>query len=71
MSNENGDIYLERDGAIATIVINRPTIRNAISYDMWLVIKRLAIELNADDGIRVVVFRGAGDEAFSAACRYQ
>ena len=66
MSDEKAKLYLERRGAIATITINRPAHRNAISYDMWLELKRLASQINIDDEIRVLIIRGAGGEAFSA-----
>jgi enoyl-CoA hydratase len=59
-------LYLEQRGPVATIVINRPEQRNAIGYEMWLELKRLAGYLNAHTETRVVVIRGAGEEAFSA-----
>lgn len=59
-------MYLERREAIATLTINRPDRRNAISYDMWRELKSLANEVEADENIRVLVIRGAGNEAFSA-----
>ena len=64
--NEQDDILVERDGSVATVTFNRPTQRNAISYAGWLELQRIAIELERDDGVRVVVFTGAGDRAFSA-----
>lgn len=65
-SNEQNDILVERDGSVATVIFNRPTQRNAISYAGWLELQRIAIELERDDSVRVVVFTGAGDRAFSA-----
>ena len=65
-SNEQDDIIVERDGSVATVTFNRPTQRNAISYAGWLELQRIAIELERDDAVRVVVFTGAGDRAFSA-----
>ena len=55
----------ERDG-VATVILNRPEQRNAISYSMWLELRRVAIDLETSPSVRAVVFRGAGDEAFSA-----
>jgi enoyl-CoA hydratase/carnithine racemase len=66
MAEQKGDLYLGRCGQIATITINRPAQRNAISYDMWLELRRLANQVDADPEIRVLVIRGAGGEAFSA-----
>ena len=64
--NEQPDILVERDGSVATVTFNRPTQRNAISYAGWLELQRIAIELERDNSVRVVVFTGAGDRAFSA-----
>jgi enoyl-CoA hydratase len=59
-------LYLEQRGPVVTIIINRPEQRNAINYEMWQELKRLAGEINAHDATRAVVIRGAGEEAFSA-----
>ena len=64
--NAQGNIIVERDGSIATVTFNRPTQRNAIDYAGWLELQRIAIELERDNGVRVIVFTGAGDRAFSA-----
>ena len=61
-----GDLLLERDGAVATVTLNRPEQRNAISYDMWLRLPVLFAELDADDAVRAVLLTGAGEKAFSA-----
>ncbi|MFW6174920.1 MAG: enoyl-CoA hydratase/isomerase family protein [Chloroflexota bacterium] len=60
------DILVERREAVATVTFNRPAQRNAISYEMWQELGRVARALSEDDSIRVVVFRGAGSDAFSA-----
>jgi enoyl-CoA hydratase/carnithine racemase len=60
------DILVERDGAIATVVINRPRIRNAISYAMWGELARVTHALGDDDTVRGVVYRGAGRQAFAS-----
>ena len=59
-------LLVERDGAVATLTLNRPEQRNAISYDMWLRLPALFAELEADDAVRAVVLTGAGEKAFSA-----
>jgi enoyl-CoA hydratase/carnithine racemase len=66
MSDQEFNLCLDRRGSIATITINRPAQRNAISYDMWLELKRMAARVEADPDLRVLVIRGAGGEAFSA-----
>jgi enoyl-CoA hydratase len=60
------DILLTVADGIATVTFNRPQQRNAITYQMWLDLQRIAIDLERDPAVRVVVFTGAGDEAFSA-----
>ena len=60
------DILIERDAGVATVIFNRPDQRNAIDYAGWLELQRIAIELERDDSVRVVVLTGAGDRAFSA-----
>jgi len=60
------DILLEERDGIATVTLNRPEQRNAISYDMWQELERIATDLEASTQARVVVFRGSGEEAFSS-----
>jgi enoyl-CoA hydratase/carnithine racemase len=62
----NDDILVQQDGSIATLVINRPRVRNAINLAMWRDIARLTEGLDKDDSVRAVVFRGAGTEAFAS-----
>jgi enoyl-CoA hydratase/carnithine racemase len=59
-------IVLERHNQVATVILNRPQQRNAINLDMWQQLRQLAPTLDADPDVRVVVFRGAGEVAFSA-----
>ncbi|MBI4234104.1 MAG: enoyl-CoA hydratase/isomerase family protein [Chloroflexi bacterium] len=60
------DILLKIGDSVATVTFNRPGQRNAISYSMWLELQRLAVDLEHDPSVRVVVFTGAGKDAFSA-----
>jgi enoyl-CoA hydratase/carnithine racemase len=53
-----------RDGGIAWIVFDRPAARNAMTFAMWERLRELAGELDADAAVRVVVFTGAGSQAF-------
>lgn len=62
----DGKIRLSRKGAVATITIHAPEKMNAIEYEMWVEIARVMPELDADASVRAVVFRGAGERAFSA-----
>ena len=59
-------ILVEQDGAIATVVFNRPKMRNAISLAMWTEIAAVTERLAKDDSVRAIVYRGAGTEAFAS-----
>jgi len=60
------DIRVRHDGAIATVVFDRPRVRNAISLAMWGEIARVTEGLAKDDSVRAIVYRGAGTEAFAS-----
>ena len=64
--SESSDILVHHDAAIATVVFNRPRVRNAISLAMWSELPRVLDGLTRDDSVRAVVFRGAGTEAFAS-----
>ena len=53
-------ILVEQDGPIATVVFNRPKMRNAISLAMWSEIAMVTERLSKDDSVRAIVYRGAG-----------
>lgn len=58
-------LTLTRHGEIAELVINQPSRRNAMSFEMWAALPQLAAEVDADESVKVLVVRGAG-EHFSA-----
>ena len=60
----SGRVVIEREGELAWLVFDHVARRNAITAGMWRAIPALARELDADDGVRVVVMRGAGEDAF-------
>jgi enoyl-CoA hydratase/carnithine racemase len=57
-------LLMQKDGAIGWIVFNQPEKRNAVSLEMWEAMPAYVRELTADEAIRVVVLRGAGEDAF-------
>jgi enoyl-CoA hydratase/carnithine racemase len=59
-----GRVILERRGSIGWLLFDQPERHNAVSVEMWRAIPDLAKQLDADDAVRVVVLRGAGDAAF-------
>ena len=59
-------IQVERDGPIATVVLNRPRKHNALTRSMWHKLGEAIVTLSADNDVRCVVLRGAGKKAFSS-----
>ena len=57
-------LLLEKDGPIGWIIFNQPEKRNAVSQEMWQLMPAYVEDLAADDAIRVVILRGAGEAAF-------
>jgi enoyl-CoA hydratase len=64
--SETSKLLLQKDGPIGWIIFNQPEKRNAVSQEMWQQMPEYVRDLSADDAIRVVVLRGAGDRAFVA-----
>ncbi len=58
-------ILVERDGAIATVLLNRPDKLNALTKPMWHALGATVTRLSADEAVRCIVLRGAGEKAFS------
>jgi len=54
------DLLYEKDGAIATITLNRPEALNAISLPMLSSLSKALRDADADESIRVIVVTGAG-----------
>jgi enoyl-CoA hydratase len=55
----------QREGGVATLVLNRPDKLNALTKALWREIGEAVRALDADEGVRCVVLRGAGERAFS------
>jgi enoyl-CoA hydratase len=66
MTQPSSDLVLQRrDGDIATVILNRPDKLNALNKALWLALGDAYRTLDADDGVRCIVLRGAGDAAFA------
>lgn len=59
------DILIERDGPIATVVLNRPEKLNAMTKAMWAELGETMDGLSEEEGLRCIVLRGAGGKSFS------
>jgi enoyl-CoA hydratase len=58
-------IKVSRDGTIATVTLNRPEKLNALTKGMWRDLGHAMDTLSADDALRCIIVRGAGEKAFS------
>lgn len=59
-------LVLERDGPVARLVIDRPQARNTLTLALAGELARIVGDLAADESVRVLILRGAGNKAFSA-----
>jgi len=66
-SEQSGDptLLFERQGGVATLTLNRPEARNALTTGLFLEMERVLLEVEKDDAVRAVVLTGAGG-SFSA-----
>jgi enoyl-CoA hydratase/carnithine racemase len=53
------------EGDIATVTLNRPDKLNALSQALWARVGEVVADLSANETLRCVVLRGAGERAFS------
>lgn len=58
-------LYEVADG-VATLTLNRPERRNALSWDLIAQLRARLADAKADSAVRVVIITGAGDKAFCA-----
>lgn len=61
----NEIILIERAEDIATVILNRPDKLNALNKALWSAVGTVMTELAADQDVRCIVMRGAGERAFS------
>jgi len=62
----DGEVRLVRDGAVATVLFDRPQARNAMTWKMYEGLAAACAQIAADKSFRVAVFRGVGGKAFIA-----
>jgi enoyl-CoA hydratase/carnithine racemase len=61
-----GTTRLTIDGAVASVVFDRPGARNAMTWAMYEQLGDICRRLASEPGVRAVCLRGAGGEAFVA-----
>jgi enoyl-CoA hydratase/carnithine racemase len=63
---ETDQLLYERRGQAAFATFNRPEARNAMTWEMYDALFACCEEVDADENVRVLVLRGAGEKAFVA-----
>jgi enoyl-CoA hydratase/carnithine racemase len=61
------EVQVVEDGAVATVTLNRPQVKNAVTREMWSELRTVFRELGYRDDIRCVVVTGAGTDFCSGA----
>ena len=59
-------VLVERTDTLATVFLSNPAKLNALTAAMWRDLRGAMDDLSAQDGLRCIVLRGAGREAFAA-----
>ena len=62
----DGEVRYTRDGAIVTVIFDRPAARNAMTWRMYEQLGEACARIRGEAGLRVAVFRGAGGKSFIA-----
>lgn len=57
-------LVVEHDGSVLTVIFNRPDKHNAMTFEMYEGLAQACERADSDDGIRAMVLRGAGRQAF-------
>jgi enoyl-CoA hydratase len=59
-------LIARKEGAIGWVIFNNPERHNATSYEMWQSFPIVLDAYTRDPEVRVIVFKGTGEKAFSA-----
>jgi enoyl-CoA hydratase/carnithine racemase len=59
-------VLVTRDGPVVTLTFNRPEARNAMTWGMYQRLYDTCEDVDANEGVRVLVLKGAGGKAFVA-----
>ena len=66
MSGAAARVVATREGAVGWIALDNPARRNAVSLGMWQGLHDAVRGFEADPDVRVIVLRGAGEDAFAS-----
>lgn len=64
---EKKPLLIDRRDNVATITINRPSRKNAVSHAMWRDLAAEVAALGSDPVVRIIVLRGAGHDFCAGA----
>jgi enoyl-CoA hydratase len=59
-------VTITQEGPVAIVTLNRPEAMNALSKAMRADLYAAITQLNADEGVSVIILTGAGERAFTA-----
>jgi enoyl-CoA hydratase len=64
-------VLCEVENSIATVMLNRPKVLNALNAQLFDELEDIFTALAADHGVRVILITGAGEKAFAAGADIQ
>ena len=64
MATVDDALLVHREPPLAWVVVNRPQARNALSAAVWEGLATAIESLAVDPAVRVIILRGAGEQAF-------
>ncbi|MDZ5443456.1 enoyl-CoA hydratase/isomerase family protein [Micromonospora sp. 4G57] len=64
--DSRSEVLVEKQGPALAVTFNRPRQRNAMTWAMYDGLYQACERADADDDVRVLVLRGAGEDAFVA-----
>jgi enoyl-CoA hydratase len=59
-------IHVDKDGPVAVVTLNRPSVLNALNAKMLGELSFALVELDRNDDVRAVIVTGSGERAFAA-----
>jgi enoyl-CoA hydratase len=62
----DGQVHYRRDGAVVTVIFDRPAAHNAMTWHMYRQLDEACARISKEEGVRAAVFRGTGGKAFIA-----
>jgi enoyl-CoA hydratase len=60
------ELLFEQYGVIATVTLNRPAARNALTFAMYDALATICRDLPPDGALKALIITGAGERAFAA-----